>query len=59
MTTLREAAQAALNAWEYDSNECRWHMDNLRAALAAEPTTTAPRDPFLSGISYPPDTCAP
>jgi len=141
MTTLIEAAQAALNAWEYDSNECRWHMDNLRAALAAEPaqpvapgyppelsstqrspgprfqmdsdgrhisdedfifdanlrisgdfkhfdqriayvqmlcrllnapeaaatvaalaaepTTTAPRDPFLSGISYPPDTCAP
>ena len=30
-----------------------------RAALAAEPTTTAPRDPFLAGISYPPDTCAP
>ena len=30
-----------------------------RPALAAEPTTTAPRDPFLSGISYPPDTCAP
>jgi hypothetical protein len=37
MSTLREAAQAALNAWEYNSNECRWHMDNLRAALAAEP----------------------
>lgn len=37
MTTLYEAARAALNAWEYDSNECRWHMDNLRAALDAAP----------------------
>jgi len=30
----------------------------LRAALAAEPTTTAPRDPFTAGISYP-DTLPP
>ena len=30
-----------------------------RELLPAEPTTTAPRDPFTAGISYPPDTCAP
>ena len=30
-----------------------------QAALAAEPTTTAPRDPFTAGISYPPDTRPP
>ena len=35
-----------------------WAFAWGRAALAAEPTTTAPRDPFLSGISYP-DTLPP
>ena len=34
MTALLDAARAALQAWEYDSNECRWHMDNLRTELA-------------------------
>jgi hypothetical protein len=33
---LVKAARAALNAWEYDSHECEWHMRALRAALAAK-----------------------
>ena len=62
--------QAALDAMEIKQRVTLWETSDdqrryvlalrgLRAALAAEPTTTAPRDPFLSGISYPPDTCAP
>jgi hypothetical protein len=33
---LVKAARDALNAWEYDSHECEWHMRALRAALAAK-----------------------
>ena len=49
MSALHEAARAALNAWEYDSAECRWHMDKLSEALAAaeaQPTPDVPETHF-------------
>ena len=47
---LIEAARAALQAWQYDSSDCRWHMERLEAALAAAPAQAPLTDEQLSAL---------